>query len=232
MDYYIERILYYVASFLAVAVVLTFHEFAHAFVAHKCGDDTARMEGRMTLNPLKHFDLLGLVMFTLVGFGWAKPVPINPYNFKKERRDLVLVSSAGIIMNYIMAFVFWPLYLLFIKYVVASYGNVLIVILVENFLYCVVAYSLGFCVFNLLPFYPLDGFRIVDGMCRRDNKVLRFLRRYGYGILLGLIVESFLCRFLADYVYFFGYLDILGYVLSFAQGILGWPITAFWGLII
>ena len=70
-----------IASFLAVALVITLHEFAHAFVAYKCGDPTAKFSGRMTLNPIKHFDPLGILMFALAGFGWAKPVPINPYNF-------------------------------------------------------------------------------------------------------------------------------------------------------
>ena len=82
MDYIVKLL----AQFLAVMIVITFHEFAHAYVANKCGDPTARFSGRMTLNPTKHFDLLGILMFALAGFGWAKPVPVNPYNFKNYRR--------------------------------------------------------------------------------------------------------------------------------------------------
>ena len=81
----IQTILYYVASLLAVAIVLTLHEFSHAFVAYKCGDLTPKIRGRLTLNPLAHFDILGLVFFALAGFGWAKPVPVNPGNLKKYR---------------------------------------------------------------------------------------------------------------------------------------------------
>lgn len=80
-----ESILKLIASFLAVVVVLTLHEFAHAFVAYKCGDPTPKWNRRLTLNPARHFDLMGLIFFTLVGFGWAKPVPVNPDNFKKYR---------------------------------------------------------------------------------------------------------------------------------------------------
>ena len=86
MNPIVEEIIYYLASFIAVAVVLSFHEFAHAFVSYKCGDPTAKMLGRCSLNPVVHFDLLGLLMFTIAGFGWAKPVPINPLNYKHYRR--------------------------------------------------------------------------------------------------------------------------------------------------
>ena len=74
MQYFLERIIFLVASFLAVAIVLSLHEFAHAFVAYRCGDPTPKMNGRLTVNPLAHFDILGLLMFTFAGFGWAKPV--------------------------------------------------------------------------------------------------------------------------------------------------------------
>ena len=78
MTYFFELL----ASFLAVIAVISLHEFAHAFVAYKCGDPTAKFSGRMTLNPVKHFDLWGMLCFAVAGFGWAKPVPINPYNFR------------------------------------------------------------------------------------------------------------------------------------------------------
>jgi len=74
------------AQFLAVMIVITFHEFAHAYTAYKCGDPTAKFSGRMTLNPVKHFDPLGILMFAVAGFGWAKPVPINPYNFNDYKK--------------------------------------------------------------------------------------------------------------------------------------------------
>ncbi|MGN1078298.1 MAG: site-2 protease family protein [Candidatus Gallimonas sp.] len=233
---FVYRALEIVASFLAVVVVLTLHEFSHAFVAYKCGDPTPKWNGRLSLNPLKHFDLAGLICFTLVGFGWAKPVPINPDNFRHYRRGLGLTASAGIVMNYICAFLFYPLFLLVLNY--------LYVPVLSAFLQCLTlylyAYSLSFCVFNLLPFYPLDGFRIVDACSKKRGKIYRFLRQYGYYILLFLIVESFICRIFTDYlgagmigvegVRIMGYLNIFDWIMTFATKYLGFPILALWGL--
>ena len=100
MQDFLLEILILIASFLAVTIVLTLHEFSHAFVAYKCGDPTPKMNGRLTLNPLAHFDPLGLVMFTLAGFGWARPVPINPFNFRHYRRGLAFTALAGNILVY------------------------------------------------------------------------------------------------------------------------------------
>ena len=152
MDY----IVYLLASFLAVMVVITLHEFSHAFVAYKCGDPTAKFNGRMTLNPIKHFDPIGIVMFALVGFGWARPVPVNPNNFRHYRSGSFWTSAAGIITNYISAFLFYPIFLLTTNYLLPdssyamTYGQEFIDYLTQ-FLF---SYSLSFCVFNLLPFYP------------------------------------------------------------------------------
>lgn len=227
---YAEYILWLVASFFAVVVVLTMHEFAHAFVAYRCGDPTPKWNKRLSMNPLRHFDLLGLICFAFVGFGWAKPVPINPENFKKYRLGLGLTASAGIVVNYLSAWLFFPLYL-----VVAYYGSVMPDPLYSffcNATYCLFAYSLSFCVFNLLPLYPLDGFRIVEALNRRHGKVYRFLRQNGYYILLALIVESFICDlFVRMGVFQMAYFDILGWIMKFATDIFGWPIQALWGLI-
>lgn len=222
-----NRIIELIASFLAVMVVLTCHEFAHAYVAYKCGDPTAKIYGRLSLNPLKHFDLLGLICFTLVGFGWAKPVPIEPNNFKKYRLGLGLTASAGIVMNYIMAFLFYPLFLVVLNFMPAITFLTPFLTYLLSMLY---AYSLSFCVFNLLPLYPLDGFRIVDALNKRRGKIYRFLRRYGQYILLFLVVESFLCRMLTPYVAFMDYLNILGWIMQFAEKYIGFPILAIWGL--
>ena len=85
MDLYIQKFILYLASFVAVLIVIPCHEFAHAFVAVKCGDETPRNSGRYTLNPFAHFDPLGLLMMVLLRFGWAKPVPVNPNNFKNYK---------------------------------------------------------------------------------------------------------------------------------------------------
>lgn len=230
MNFDPNKLIDLVASFFAVIVVLTLHEFAHAYVAYRCGDPTPKWEKRLSLNPLRHFDILGLICFTLVGFGWAKPVPVNPNNFKKYRLGMGLSASAGVISNYLSAFLFYPLFLVVLYYM--PY-----VVALTEFLYALTyylfAYSLSFCVFNLLPLYPLDGFRIVEAVDRRHGKVYRFLRQYGHYILLFLIIESFICRIFSENfgIYQMDWFNILNWFMRFATDILGYPITALWGLL-
>ena len=224
-DYIVELL----ASFCAVVIVLTLHEFAHALVAYKCGDPTPKWEGRLSLNPLRHYDLWGLLCFTFVGFGWAKPVSVNAYNFRNYRAGLILTACAGVIANFILAFLIYPLYL-----VVAYYVPHIpfVTLLLRDFFYFVFAYSLSFFVFNLLPLYPLDGFRILDAADRRNGRVTRFLRSNGQYILFALIAESFLCKLLVRFgISQMAWFDILGWFMQFATELLGWPIKALWGLI-
>lgn len=222
-----EYVVQLLAQFLAVMVVITFHEFAHAYAAYKCGDPTAKFSGRMTLNPVKHFDPLGVVMFAFVGFGWAKPVPINPNNFNDYKKGCLWTSAAGVLMNYFMAFLFYPVLLLTRLYVLPLFVGKYIYYLISGLTYALFAYSLSFCVFNLLPVYPLDGFRIVEATNTKRGKVYWFLRQYGYYILIGLVFISFL----ADRIFIFQYFDVLGYVMQFAINVLGKPITLFWNWI-
>ena len=224
-DYIVELL----ASFCAVVIVLTLHEFAHALVAYKCGDPTPKWEGRLSLNPLRHYDLWGLLCFTFVGFGWAKPVSVNAYNFRNYRAGLILTACAGVVANFILAFLVYPLYL-----VVAYYVPHIpfVTLLLRDFFYFVFAYSLSFFVFNLLPLYPLDGFRILDAADRRNGRVTRFLRSNGQYILFALIAESFLCKLLVRFgILQMAWFDILGWFMQFATELLGWPIKALWGLI-
>lgn len=227
--------LYIIASFIAVAVVLSLHEFAHAFVAYKCGDVTPKLNGRLTVNPIAHFDLLGLLMFTFAGFGWAKPVPINPYNFRHYKRGLGFTAVAGVVMNYITAFLFYPVYLLVLRFVNLPWEPVNFFLSTLPLL--MYSYSLAFCVFNLIPLPPLDGWRVVEAVNRKRGRVFRFFQRYGNIILLVLIGIHFLVDILSRFEYFviasqiFSYIDILGYIMDFVTHYLGWPITALWGLI-
>lgn len=220
MQYIIELI----ATFFALILVLGLHEFAHAFVAVKNGDPTPRLYGRYTVNPLAHFDIVGLLCFMFARFGWAKPVPVNPANFRNYKSGLVQVSVAGVAMNYILAFLAYPLYLLCRRYLP---DMLLFDELIVYFFLFVWMLSLNFCVFNLLPLYPLDGFRLVDALNTRRGKVYMFLRNYGQYILLGLILLSFLADVSGLY-----YLDLLGWFMRFATDIVGWPISALWGLIL
>ena len=225
MDY-LTRLL---ASFLAVIIVLTLHEVSHAVVAYSCGDPTPKWQNRLSLNPLRHFDPLGLICFVFVGFGWAKPVAINPNNFKKPRLGMGLTACAGVVTNYVTAFFFYPILCVVVNY----FPHItFLYTFLYSFIDFLVIYSLSFCVFNLLPLYPLDGFRIVDAVNKRRGKIYRFLRNYGYYILLGLILESFICRVFVNLnVEIMGYFNILGWFMTFATKILGWPITALWGLV-
>lgn len=228
-------ILKYLTAFIAVAFVLTLHEFAHSFVAYKCGDSTPKFHGRLSLNPLRHFDVLGLVMFVLVGFGWAKPVPINPYNFKNYKRGIILTSIAGIVINLITAFIFYPLITLSYNLELNAYASganigYVLALLLYLTVYKVYIYSISFAVFNLLPLPPLDGFNFLEALVGGGKAVIRFLRRYGNFILIALIAESYLCQLLSYRFAIAEMFDVLGYILSFAQNIVGFPIIKFWGL--
>lgn len=219
-----EDLIIIIAQFIAATVVLSFHEFAHAFAAYKCGDPTAKYAGRMTLNPMKHFDPLGILMFALAGFGWAKPVPINPYNFDNYKKGSFWTSAAGVLTNYCMAFVFYPIFILVMTYIRPLVLGTYMEIFLFALFYGLFSMSLSFCVFNLLPLHPLDGFHIVEAVSERKGKVYRFLRDYGHYILLGLVV----LHYLANRFPVLTTIDILGYVLTFAIDFFGRPITLFW----
>ncbi len=225
------------ASVIAVLFVFIPHELAHAFVAFKNGDYTAKMYGRLTLNPLKHIDPLGIVLCIFTGFGWAKPVPINPANFTHYRRGLFTTAVAGVITNYIIAFIAYPLYLVISVYALpeieAATSLYYLVSFFDRIFFLIFLYSLSVFIFNLLPLYPLDGFRVVESLTREVNPVRRFLRNYGYYILIFLVLESFLCDKLVQYtdLSIFEYFDILGYVQWFARNIIGFPITALWNAV-
>ncbi len=234
MNPLVNDLIYYVSAIVAVIFVFAPHEFAHAYIAYKCGDPTAKMRGRMTLNPLKHIDIYGFLACILVGFGWAKPVPINPYNFKHYRRGMFFTSIAGVTANYIIAFFAYPLFLLVEIYMpVSTVAGYYLYSFLELTFRNIFVFSLGVFMFNLLPFNPLDGFRIVQAATREVNPVQRFLRNYGQYILIAVVLESFLCGILESYAHLpiARYFNILGYVQWFALNILGYPIQLVWNLI-
>lgn len=222
-----EYFVYLLASFLAVMIVITTHEFAHAFVAYKCGDPTAKFAGRMSLNPVRHFDPLGIVMFAFAGFGWAKPVPVNPYNFRNYKSGSFWTASAGVIVNYLSAFLFFPLVVLVKLYVLPLVEGTYLEIFLSDLTWLLLLYSLNFCIFNLLPLHPLDGFRIMDALNKKRGKVYQFLRNYGHYILLALVFINFL----SDRIPYLAYIDVLGFVLPRLVSLVGKPIALFWGWI-
>ena len=256
-----DKIISYVASFLVILLVLPVHEFAHAFAAVRAGDPTPKLQGRYTINPIKHFDLLGLIMLMVAHFGWAKPVPVNPYNFKNLRRDYFWVSIAGILANLIMAIVFSLLLVVFcvimqewltkagyytdleFMYYGASavfelamktgslsfFGYIGFTLLFYVLLYGVII-NINLFVFNLIPVFPLDGFRILDCLLKKKGKVFDFLHRYGNILLIGLIIWGVLCDYVADYMPIFEYLDILGLFLGTVNQFFFDLLTGLWGL--
>ncbi len=189
-----EILISLLALALAASISIMVHEIAHGYVALKCGDMTAKMSGRLTLNPVAHFDLIGILMVILVGFGWAKPVPINPNNFKSYKKGMVLVSIAGVVSNLILC----GLGLLLLYFIYPSVGyyyinatpNAIIVLKMLVYYFFIFFISINFMLafFNMLPFYPLDGFRLLDLFLKPNNPYSNFMRRYGTFCIIGLIL--------------------------------------------
>ena len=196
----IQKILLLVAFVFSAMLAISFHEFAHGFAAYKMGDMTAKAQGRLTLNPVSHFDPFGLAMFLLVGFGFARPVPVNPYNFKKLRQGMIVVSFAGVIANFIQMLLAFGLMVGF-GYAYLMHMTSVMYDFVYYLLYFLFYFSLYACLlnavliaFNLLPIYPLDGFRVVESVTPYDNVYVRFMRRYGQYILIGIVLIGFMFR--------------------------------------
>ena len=171
-------------------LALSLHEAAHGFVAYKLGDPTAKSYGRLTLNPFKHFDVIGFVMLMLVGFGWAKPVPIDTRNFKKPKRDMAISAIAGPISNLLLAILFAGLYKIFTLVIVhvpiTSMQVYNIILLTELFFYTAISINVTFAVFNLIPIPPFDGSRIILTFLPSD---LYFkIQRYERYIMIGFFV--------------------------------------------
>lgn len=169
----------------AILVGLTFHEYAHGRVAYRLGDDTPEIEGRLTLNPLPHLDPVGFLMLFLAGFGWAKPVGVNPYKFKniEMKKGMMLVSLAGPTMNFALALVSMIVYKLVWPYTDSGYGYY-VLLLLQPFIWI----NLVLMIFNLIPVPPLDGSKILGGfLSDAGNQKLDSLQKYGMLILIVLI---------------------------------------------
>jgi len=171
-----------------ILLALTFHEYAHAYVAHRYGDDTAQKSGRLTLNPLRHLDPLGTIMIFLVQFGWAKPVPVNPYNLRNPKKDMLWISAAGPLSNMLLALVSGLLFRLFSDSAMIAERNSLTGLLVIV-VFLSLKINLALAIFNILPIAPLDGSKILYGLLPPGfGKMIFAFERYGPYILLGLII--------------------------------------------
>jgi len=174
-----------------VIIALSFHEWGHAFAAYKMGDPTARNLGRMTINPLAHIDPMGFLMMVIVGFGWAKPVPVNSNNYRNYKLGELVVSLAGVTMNLILAIIGSIVFCILLKLnasgaIEGSGSFVTGLGMLTRFIFL----NLCLLVFNLLPVYPLDGFHVAEVLLSKPlgTKPFVFLRNYGQYILIGILL--------------------------------------------
>lgn len=173
-------------SVVPALLCITLHELAHGYVAYRLGDDTAKRAGRLTLNPLRHIDIMGLVMMVVFKFGWAKPVPVNMWKFKNPKKGMAITAAAGPIANLIIALVFLFLYgLLFIP--LQRLGNAGAWLL--EMLYITAYLSIALAIFNVIPIPPLDGSKVLFSVISdRAYTKLMYYERYGMIILIVLVL--------------------------------------------
>jgi len=211
-----EAVIHFLITIGVFMVSLAVHEFAHAFSAFKCGDPTAKIMGRMTLNPFKHLTASGFLFFILLGVGWAKPVPINPLNFKKYKKGTRWVSISGILANFLLGLVSAIIMAIllatvgvgggvFIEY---AYAILMYFMLVNSFL----------AMFNLLPLPQFDGYNVIASFTKTENKFLAFMQRNGFKVLIGLLLAGLVTDIL------FGF-DILTVYMSVLYDFVYLPIT-------
>ena len=169
---------------------LSFHEFAHAWMASKCGDDTAARMGRLTLNPIAHLDVMGSMMILFVGFGWAKPVPVDSRNLRDPRKDMMKVAAAGPISNLLLAMLAGMVWRLLGG--TALFSNSIFPVLIFYF----TQINIALAVFNFLPVAPLDGSQIFSGYLMKTNPQLAWkIQSYGPQVLFGLILFGYITGF-------------------------------------
>ncbi|AOZ91739.1 site-2 protease family protein [Paenibacillus crassostreae] len=165
--------------FFLIAIVLAFtvHEFSHAYFANKFGDPTAKLLGRVTLNPAVHFDLFGIILLVIAGFGWARPVPVNRDNFERPRLMGAIVSLAGPLSNFILGILGSLVYAGLVQFdVLSSISNMKLAEAIAMTFYFIIMMNFFLSLFNLIPLPPLDGYRILEDIAPRDvrQKLVHF----------------------------------------------------------
>ena len=181
-------LMYMIAGLPGLIIAMSLHEYAHARVAVAMGDFTPRLTGRLTLNPLAHIDPIGLLMLLVARFGWAKPVMVNPSNFRDRRRGEVLVALAGPGANFAVAFIVMAVivFLTQVIHIRLSTG-------VQSVLWLILVYNINFGIFNLIPLPPLDGSRVLMAFLSPEQQYrLAGLERYSFLILIIFLVTPVL----------------------------------------
>ena len=205
-----------IAYLIAICGAIVLHELAHGLVAYWNGDYTAKAAGRLTLNPVKHFDLIGFLMLAVIGFGWAKPVPVDSRNFRDYKKGMITVSLAGVICNFLQAFLATA-FLAILASILGAAGfeqsnaGYYFAMFVVYLLSSSATVNMTLMAFNLIPIFPLDGFRIVETLAKPYNKYVEFNYRYGQFLLLVLVVVGNLLGSFSPY------LNILGLYINSVQ---------------
>ncbi len=210
---YIVRTLMYLPG---IILGLTVHEYCHALVAHWCGDNTSKDQGRVSLNPLKHIDPYGFIMLIVAGFGWAKPVHFNEQNLRNPKTDVIKIALAGPLSNALIAMVLsLGLALTTEPATIASYNKTVLIFI--NVLRYAIYINWGLFVFNLIPLPPLDGSHLLFYPFRKYPSIYEAIYKYGSLLLFGLIIFSIISKTnlipiarIMEYLYY-GFLNLIGY---------------------
>ena len=223
-------IIEFLIALVAILLAIILHELAHGYMALWQGDQTAKMRGRLSLNPASHFDPLGFLMLIFARIGYARPVPVNPNNFRHKKRGMILVSISGVALNLILAFISVGFFVLFANLINVATTNFAFnaCYYMASFFNWFVIINLNLALFNLLPIYPLDGHNFLESIAGPTNKVIKFIRAWGPYILFTLFGISMIVSATGMPFYF----DPLGTYISFVRNLIIDGYLWFWGLFV
>ena len=219
-------VLQIITKILIIFLVLPIHECAHAWAAHKMGDETAAYSGRLTLNPLAHIDILGALCLLITGFGWAKPVPINPLKFKKQRFGIAITAAAGPLSNLAVSFIAMIIYRIVLSlpggsgYFLSSAGDITGGFVILYILQFFILVNIGLAIFNLIPIPPLDGSKIISYFT--SAKLDRWIYEHQLivnAVFFAVIITGILSKplnIIGGYVY-----DLFWFITNFTPKLMG-----------